>query len=241
MDTGQSQLHLSLTAVAALLSAFAFYLGTGLHPICWLTWLAPLPLLLIAPRLPLHSAFGVSWLAATLGALNLWHYFRHDLQSPLLLSLVVLLLPSAIFAAAVLFFRRCILRGSPLQAALIFPSFWVAYEYLQAISSPHGTALNLGYSQMNFLAVLQFASLTGMCGISFCVLLFPATLAASLIARNRPTQTKWLATSVSMFLLAVLGFGVWRLRMRDTTNTVPVALLASDLPQNTLPTTEEDS
>jgi len=94
---------------------------------------------------------------------------------------------------------------------------------------------------MNFLPFLQFASLTGIWGISFCVLLFPATLAASLIARNRPTQTKWLAASVSMFLLAVLGFGVWRLRMRDTTNTVPVALLASDLSQNTLPTTEEDS
>ena len=236
-----TRLPFRLALLAALASAFGLYFGTGLHPIWWLTWLAPLPLLLIAPRLPLHSAFGVSWLAATLGALNLWRYFRHDLQSPLLLTLVVLLLPSAIFAAAVLFFRQCILRGSPMQAALIFPSFWVAYEYLQAISSPHGTALNLGYSQMNFLAVLQFASLTGIWGISFCVLLFPATLAASLIARNRPTQTKWLAASVSMFLLAVLGFGVWRLRMRDTTNTVPVALLASDLSQNTLPTTEEDS
>ena len=139
-----------LALLAALASAFALYLGTGLHPIWWLTWLAPLPLLLIAPKLSLHSAFGVSWLAATLGALNLWHYFRHDLQSPLLLCLVVLLLPSAIFAAAILFFCRCILRGSPIQAALIFPSLWVAYEYFQAISSPHGTALNLAYSQMNF-------------------------------------------------------------------------------------------
>src|SRR6516165_5210502 len=113
-----TRLPFRLALLAALASAFGLYFGTGLHPIWWLTWLAPLPLLLIAPRLPLHSAFGVSWLAATLGALNLWRYFRHDLQSPLLLTLVVLLLPSAIFAAAVLFFRRCILRGSPMQAAL---------------------------------------------------------------------------------------------------------------------------
>lgn len=226
---------------AALVSALAFYFGTGLHPIWWLTWLAPLPLLLVAPRLTARAAFGISWLAATLGALNLWHYFRHDLESPVLLCAVVVVLPSAIFSAAVLFFRRCVLNGSALQATLIFPTFWVSYEYLQATTSPHGTALNLAYSQMNFLPILQVASLTGIWGITFCVLLFPATLAVLIASRDRDRWKKYLAPSVAAFLLAILGFGIWRLHVQDKANTISVALLASDLPQNALPTTEEDS
>jgi apolipoprotein N-acyltransferase len=226
---------------AATASALALYLGTGLHPVWWLAWLAPLPLLLVAPRLSRGSAFGISWLAASLGALNLWPYFRHDLESPLFLCLVVVVLPSAIFAAAVLCFRRCVLRGSPFQAALIFPSFFVTYEYLQAISSPHGTAMSLAYSQMDFLPLLQVASLAGIWGITFCVLLFSATLAALLVTPHWPSRKRWLAASVAVLLFGVLGFGVWRLRQRENANAISIALLASDLPQNKLPTTEEDS
>lgn len=236
-------LRLALPAAlgAAFVSALAFYFGTGLHPIWWLTWLAPLPLLLVAPKLSARAAFGVSWLAATLGALNLWHYFRHDLESPLLLCIVVVVLTSGIFAVGVLFFRRCILNGGALQAALIFPSFWVTYEYLQAITSPHGTALNLAYSQMNFLPILQVASLTGIWGISFCVLLFSATVAALVVARRDSKQQSWLAVSVAVALIAVIAFGAGRLRVPQNANVATIALLASDLPQNNLPTSEEDS
>src|SRR3974390_772479 len=235
--------RLALPAVlgAALVSALAFYFGTGLHPIWWLAWLAPLPLLLVAARLSARAAFGVSWLAAAAGALNLWHYFRHDLESPLLLCIVVVVLPSVIFAAGVLFFRRCIRNGSTLQATLIFPSFWVAYEYLQAITSPHGTALNLAYSQMNFLPIIQVASLTGIWGISFCVLLFSATVAALASVRNRLQQNRRLAVSVGAALIAVFAFGVTRLHVRQNADATTIALLASDLPKNSLPTTEEDS
>jgi apolipoprotein N-acyltransferase len=35
--------------------AALLYFGTGLHPIWWLTWLAFLPVLLLAPRVPAQS------------------------------------------------------------------------------------------------------------------------------------------------------------------------------------------
>ena len=49
------------------------------------------------------------------------------------------------------------LRG---RAALVFPSFWVFYEFLSERTSPHSTFGNLAYSQMNFLPVLQVTSIT---------------------------------------------------------------------------------
>ena len=90
MDTQQSQLHPGFTGVAALVSAMPFYFGTGLQPVSWLTWLAPFPLLLVSPRLSGRSAFIVSWLAAIAGALNLWRYFYHDLGTPLIVTVLIM-------------------------------------------------------------------------------------------------------------------------------------------------------
>jgi apolipoprotein N-acyltransferase len=241
MDTGQSQLHLSLTAVAALLSATAFYFGTGLHPIWWLTWLAPLPLLLVSQQLSGRAAFIVSWLAALAGALNLWRYFHHDLEAPLFVTVLILVFTSAALALGVSLFRRSAIRGNLFATALVFPAFWVAYEYLRASTSPHSTALNIAYSQMNFLPILQIASIAGIWGIDFCVFLFPATLAALIAVPGQAGRKKLLAAGVGVFLLVVLGFGDWRLHRRAPSTVVNVALIASDLPQNTLPTTEEDT
>ena len=42
---------------AAAASAILFYLGTGLHPWPLLTWVAPLPVLLVASRVTNRAAF----------------------------------------------------------------------------------------------------------------------------------------------------------------------------------------
>jgi len=170
--------HFGIIAGSLITSALALYYGTGLHPTWWLTWLAPFPLLLIVPRLSLWRAFGVSVLASFAGGLNMWHYFRHTAQVPLVLIVIFLLLPACIFALGVLLFRLCALRGSLLQAAIVYPAFWVSFEFFTASVSLHSTYGNLAYNQMNFLPILQIASVTGIWGISFCVLLFPATIAA---------------------------------------------------------------
>jgi apolipoprotein N-acyltransferase len=228
-----------IAALAA--SALALYFGTGLHPLWWLTWLAPLPLLLIAPRLSLWQAFASSLLSTIAGSLNIWHYLHRVLGIPLVPTVSIIFLPAAMFALGVLFFRRCVLRGALLQAAFSFPAFWVSYEFLNASTSIHSTAGNLAYSQLNFLPVLQIASITGIWGISFCVLLLPATIAAICAIPGQTHAKKLLGLSVAIFLLAVLGCGAWRLHSAKPAPLVTVALVATDLPENMLPTTQEDS
>ena len=104
------------------------------------------------------------------------------------------MLPALAFAADVLLYRW-LLSKSLWRAALVFPSFWVACEFLSEINSPHGTAGNLAYTQMDFLPILQIASTTGIWAISFCVFLFAATAAIiignrapALIAESLPQQ-----------------------------------------------------
>jgi apolipoprotein N-acyltransferase len=43
---------------------------------------------------------------------------------------------------------------------LIVPAFWVTYEYVTSLLSIHGTIGNIGYSQLNFLPILQLAAAT---------------------------------------------------------------------------------
>nr|BFE88249.1 hypothetical protein GCM10020093_108500 [Planobispora longispora] len=49
---------LAATVTATAATALLLFSGTGLTPLPWLTWLAPLPVLLLAPRVsaPVASA-----------------------------------------------------------------------------------------------------------------------------------------------------------------------------------------
>ena len=136
-------------------SAALFFFGTGLAPVWPLLWLAPIPVLWLAPRVSASSAFLVAAAAFALGSLNEWAYLA--LVVPLSVSILNSVGPSCIFGVAVLLFRNRMLKGHVLQAALIVPALWVAYEYISAAISVHGTIGNLGYSQMNFLPILQIA------------------------------------------------------------------------------------
>jgi apolipoprotein N-acyltransferase len=200
-----------LAAAGAVLATSALlFWGTGLHPVWWLTWFAPLPVLLISPRLSGWRAFGVAALAWFLGSLNVWHYLLTNIV-PLPLVLILSAVSACLFGLAVLLFRRFILRGALSRAALAFPTFWVTLEYLNNITSPHGTYQNMGYTQMDFLPVLQVTSLVGIWGISFCLCLLPATIAAVLSGQGSRREKTRLAIAATAFLAAVAGYGSWRL------------------------------
>jgi apolipoprotein N-acyltransferase len=228
---------LTLGTAAVLASSAAVYFGTGLRPVWWLAWLAPIPVLLLAPRVPAWLAFALALLAWTIGDLNESYYFSTVLRIPLAVTALFAVLPALIFAADVLAYRT-VLRSSAWRAALIFPSIWVCYEFAIQSFSPHSTAGNISYSQMDFLPILQLASVTGIWGVSFCLFLFASTVSALATGNGNRDEKRRLATGVGIALLAVLGFGAWRLSSAPAAGTeIPVGLIASDLKQNRL--TEE--
>ncbi|MGA7410331.1 MAG: nitrilase-related carbon-nitrogen hydrolase [Bryobacteraceae bacterium] len=220
-------------AGAAVFSATALWFGTGLHPIWWITWLAPLPMFLVSPSMRAPSAFVIAAVAWFVGELNVWQYL-HTVGVPPPVALASLLIPAAMFGLDVVLFRAFLKRGSVWRAALVAPTFWVAYEFLSASVSPHGTFFNLGYTQMDCLPVLQVVSLTGIWGISFCLFVAPATIAAVASKAGTAAGRKSLACAVVAALLAVVACGSWRLSSTPPAeHSVLVALVASDLyPKN---------
>ena len=219
--------------VAVVSTALLVWFGTGLNPLWPLFWFAPLPVLIFALRSSWWAAFLTAFLAFVLGNLNLWHYFKHVLGAPVAVRITILALPALVVALAVLLFRALLKRGAWWSALLAFPSTWVAFEYLLNLTSPHGTAMSLSYSQLNCLPVLQLASITGPWGISFLLLSFPAALAIGFHLRHAaPKQALRVVSATLLACALVLIYGTVRLAQPSPGPTVRVGLVASDLPAN---------
>lgn len=214
-----------LIAAAGLVSAAFAYFGTGLRPIWWALWLAPIPVLAIAPRLGGVAAFVLGAIAWLIGELNQWGYVRREIELPPQITILYFLVPAVVFGFAVLFVRSFVRRGSLFLASLALPVYWVAYEYLTAMASPHSTWGNLAYTQMDCLPVIQIAAITGLWGISFVVFLFAGTAATLLSGAGEPRRRRVLAVAIALVVWAVFVFGKWRLQSNPS-QSVAVTLIA---------------
>jgi apolipoprotein N-acyltransferase len=226
---------------AGIASAGLLYFSTGLHPISWLLWLAPVPVLAIAPRVHGGAAFLLGTLVWLLGEMNQWDYLRHVIDLPLGMIMLFFLIAAVIFGLAVLFVRNFLRRGLLFLATLAFPVYWVTCEYLNALGSPHSTWGNLAYTQMNCLPLIQTASVTGVWGISFVVFLFAGAVAALLSGLGKSAERRVLAIGVGGIVCAVFIFGEWRLRASPPAQAVAVTLISKDVPMSQYLGTEEQA
>lgn len=233
MDSSASSLRRSIVVLGAIgLTAAAYLLSSGLHRLWWPVWIAPLPMLLLAPRLPAWQAFIASAVARALGALNLWNYIRHVVELPLWLSLATILVPAVLFALAVIMYRGVLRKGHFLLAAFAFPMTMVAAEYV--ISLSQGIFLSTGYTQLDNLPILQLAALTGIWGISFIVNLLPAAVAVLIFA---PAASRLrMAAAFAGLYVCVLCYGAMRLYWTpQASSSVLVGLVETHGGQNLFP------
>ncbi len=212
---------LPLVALSGLLTAVSFPSFLDLRGIPVLAWAALVPLLLV-----LES---VSWRRALL-----YGTFYGVLQGMLsnfwlgTFSLISLQVVSLFFFVAYLLFLAptlWLVRRWPRASFLLWPLAWVFFDYLRSsgfLGYPWGM---LGTSQYAFTPLIQLASLTGVWGVSFVVLLVNAALAAaarwalapgSFPAARRAGRTTLAALALAAGLfLAVLGGGLLALDRQD--------------------------
>src|SRR5438034_6753188 len=175
------------------------------------------------------------------GEMNQWNYVRHEIKLPWQIMILYFVVPAAVFGLGVLFVRSFLRGGLLFLAALAFPVYWVAYEYLTAIASSHSTWGNLAYTQMNCLPVIQIASIIGIWGISFIVFLFAGTIASLLSGIGNPRQRGALAVTIGIVVCAFFLFGEWRLRSNPSAESVAVTLIAKDVPMSVYLGNEEQA
>lgn len=191
-------------------SALLWFFGTGFTPVAALTWLAPLPVLLLAARVRARTAVPVAFLAQLIGTTNSWGFYAHSHDVPLPMGLLISIGFASIFALAVWLFRVLVLRGLPMFAAFAAPAMWVGALYLVSLN-PYGIVGTLATTQAGSPMLLQTASVTGAWGIDFLVLFAASAMAAVCAPGVVWKRMAFVATVAVLVFGLALGFGALRL------------------------------
>jgi len=194
-----------VAACAVAVSAIAFYFCTGFNHVWFAAWIAPIPVLALAFRTSRWLYRWTPFAAYLLGTAHVFGYLH--LFAPVWVVITELILLAGVFQLCASLARFSARRLPEWAAVWTFPAAWIIYEFLFASLTSNGTAFNYGYSQLDFLPVLQIASVTGIWAISFTVMLF-----ASIMALVWTTQRIIPLTPAILFVIAVFAVGLVRLR-----------------------------
>ncbi|OGR90890.1 MAG: apolipoprotein N-acyltransferase [Elusimicrobia bacterium RIFCSPLOWO2_01_FULL_59_12] len=252
--------------ILSLLSVLLYILSFPKFNFHWLAWIALVPLVCATAGLKPKRAFLIGWAAGTLAYAGLLYWivitFRSAQQS-FFLAVPCWLLLSAYLG---LYWGAWTAwtAGKTGTSRLAFPFFaaaaWATLEYIRTYLFSGFPWTLLGDSQWRHLPLIQMASITGVYGVSFLVVLVNAAVAffinrdvtpakAGVQGRQRhwipARQTAvgpsagvvWRTASAGMtalILLGCYGFGVYRLRifsMEATAPSLKVALLQGSIDQ----------
>ena len=140
-----------------------------------------------------------------------------------------------------------LMRILPWRSGILFPvaaaCIWTALEWMRSwviTGFPWGS---IGYSQWNNVLGIQMASLVGVHGISFVIVLFNAGVAALLCNRHRWRQE--IPALILLLILTLFCFGYGTFQLRDaapideasdttayeSTETLNIALVPGNIPQ----------
>jgi apolipoprotein N-acyltransferase len=216
-----------LVVAATAGSAGLFYVGTGLAPIAALAWLAPLPVLLVAPRVPGVVAATAAFLACLFGMTNTWGWYAHSYDVPLPWGVLITVGFAVIFCWTVLIFRALLRRGRALLAVAAAPAVWTGALYLISEVNPQGIAGTMATTQADIPVVLQMVSVTGAWGLEYLVIMVPSSLAALLAPAVATAARVRIATVAGIVVATVLVGGAVRLAgISGGEGTQRVALIA---------------
>jgi apolipoprotein N-acyltransferase len=218
------------TLRSAIFAAFVtalLYTLADVDPRFWLCALfAPFPILAIAPEVRIETAAKLAFAAFLVGNLVAWG--GESFAVPVITMLASHLAGAVVFATFVACAAEATRRWSGVLAALVFPTFEVAFYYTLSLESPHGTWGSPAYTQVDFLPLLQTASWIGMCGVMFVMSLLPSGLAVGWYRRRWNMDWKDPAImAVSVFAIAIM-FGETRVILTPATPAVRVAMVASE-------------
>ncbi|MBI3394007.1 MAG: apolipoprotein N-acyltransferase [Nitrospirae bacterium] len=183
-----------------------------------LAWIALVPVLLAIRGLTARRAFFVGWTAGTAAFIFTIPWIVATIVEyghlPLPVGVGAWILLSAylgLFTGAWAAFARLIEPYSASLRAAGLAASWTALEYLRTHLFTGFPWMLLGYSQLPFLPLIQFAAFTGVYGVSFLVAWGNAGLASAFAS----TEEKWsriAAAAPPLLAAAALSlYGAWEM------------------------------
>jgi apolipoprotein N-acyltransferase len=210
-----------------------------LYPLCfpsfdlgWLAWVVLVPLHLAIEGLPPRRAFWWGWLAGAIAFVGVmsWVITAMTLygQVPWVVSTLLMLLLATYLGAYIGLYTLGVAWGQqswPIIMVFGGPCLWVALELLRTHFLSGLPWALLGYTQYQWLTVIQFADITGVYGVSFLIVLGNSALASLILwslkqQRSPSIPFPWstLFTMVTTLALVLL-YGIWQLHTQSKTDS----------------------
>lgn len=235
----------ALTVLSAVLYALAFP-PVRARPLAWVA-LVPLLIALRDASLRRRAGLGMLWTLAVGYGVGTWmpgavsNYFHQ----PIAIGIGLFLIVTGFMAAP--YYVAFAAAYAPLVARYGVLGPWLAGAAFAGAELLRGRLLNgalayvgnspwatFGYSQADVVPVIQIASITGVYGISFVLVVVNATLAEAVIALRRGRRP-WRELGLACGLVVgVVGYGVAVVSSADgrTENAaaVPIAIVQAAVP-----------
>jgi apolipoprotein N-acyltransferase len=132
------------------------------------------------------------------------------------------------------------IRNTSMPALLLAPVLWVIMEYLRGSMLTGFPWSSIGYTQHEFLKLIQIADITGMYGVSFIVLAVNGAMADIFISYRRredmPLFT--LAPTAVGYVLLVIGiistllYGSYRINEQRSGTALSASIVQGNIDQN---------
>jgi len=189
--------------VLSVLSALFLFLS--FRELGFFTWFSLIPLLFVIYKSNLKQTFtfslicgigffaGVTYWMTVLPVKFTWILFVP------LLSVIFL-----VYGTAIYYIYKKI--NQPYIRMFLIPAVWIMVEFLRSQTLLAFTIGILGYTQHNFLPLMQITRFTGIYGVSFIVILFNTAIFETIIfsIKNRKAIFKYLIISISVLLIFVI-------------------------------------
>lgn len=234
---------------------FALALIGILHPLSfppfdlgWLAWLVLVPLQIIIHDLPPRRALYYGWLAGTIAfagtvtwVITAMHQFG---QVPFIVSALLMLLLAAYLGLYMGIYGWGYAKFQHTCPNLLWlgaPALWVALEFVRTHALSGFPWALLGYSQYQWLPVIQFADVTGVYGVSFLIVMGNVALTSLLLwiygkRRGLALPGPWVSVAgFGCALSLVLAYGTWRVQeqanLDASARTLSIGLVQANIDQ----------
>jgi len=229
-------------ATASLLLYLCFF------PVAWgtfLGWVALVPLLMLirSPARP-WKIYCIAYLAGCGFYFPVIQWMRVA-DDRMYFTWIGLSLYCSLYFPLALWMVRFIERRTALPLVLLFPLVWVPLEFCRAHLCGGFPWYMLGYTQQNFLPLIQIADIAGVHGLS--LLLAAVNVVVFEWLFTLPTVRSWVgagdervssrvslvvqSAALLLAFTAVFAYGSWRLGQDQFTSGPRIALVQGNVPQ----------
>jgi len=232
---------------AAFLSGLLIVLSFPRMDLFPLAWIALVPLLVFLYDKDTWTAFKAGFFFGLVYFFGTLYWIYHSLHyygaiplAPSLLLIFVLCMYLSLYPAFFALLYAANIKRTDMPALMIAPILWTTLEFLRSYMLSGFPWSSLGYSQYEFLPIIQISDITGVYGVSFLIVAVNGALVDILFFQRRykerplasflPTTGGFAALAL-VFVLA-LSYGFFRLQQDRPGHVVKASVIQGDIEQD---------